>query len=69
MSLLILQVFQQYAGILQQKYPDISVSGDNFPPGGYRWVDENYKYTSTVDLKICRPNICVPCSDCKPLKL
>jgi len=29
-------VFQQYAGILQQKYPDISISGDNFPPGGYR---------------------------------
>jgi len=30
------KVFQQYAGILQQKYPDISISGDNFPPGGYR---------------------------------
>ena len=32
----ILQVFQQYAGILQQKYPDRSIRGDNFPPGGFR---------------------------------
>ena len=32
----ILQVFQQYAGILQQKYPDLSIRGDNFPPGGFR---------------------------------
>ena len=31
-----LQVFQQYAGILQQKYPDLSIRGDNFPPGGFR---------------------------------
>jgi len=30
------KVFQQYAGILQQKYPDIYISGDNFPPGGFR---------------------------------
>ena len=30
------QVFQQYAGILQQKYPDLSIRGDNFPPGGFR---------------------------------
>ena len=29
-------MFQQYAGILQQKYPDIYISGDNFPPSGYR---------------------------------
>jgi len=29
-------VFQQYAGILQQKYPDLYISGDNFPPGGFR---------------------------------
>jgi len=30
------KVFQQYAGILQQKYPDLSIRGDNFPPGGFR---------------------------------
>jgi len=30
------KVFQQYAGILQQKYPDMFISGDNFPPGGFR---------------------------------
>ena len=36
------KVFQQYAGILQQKYPDISISGDNFPPGGYRWLSATY---------------------------
>ena len=35
-NLKILQVFQQYAGILQQKYPDLSIRGDNFPPGGFR---------------------------------
>lgn len=29
-------MFQQYAGILQQKYPDLAITGDNFPPGGYR---------------------------------
>ena len=52
-----LQVFQQYAGILQQKYPDISISGDNFPPGGYRW--EKYFHTK----------IKFPLSGCKLLKL
>ena len=31
-----LQVFQQYAGILQQKYPDLSIRGDNYAPGGFR---------------------------------
>ena len=31
-----MQVFQQYAGIVQQKYPDLSIRGDNFPPGGFR---------------------------------
>jgi hypothetical protein len=30
------QVFQQYAGMLQQRYPELAVQGDNFPPGGYR---------------------------------
>jgi len=30
------KVFQQYAGILQQKYPDMFISGDNYPPGGLR---------------------------------
>jgi len=30
------RVFQQYAGILQQKYPDMFISGDNYPPGGFR---------------------------------
>ena len=30
------KVFQQYAGMLHQKYPEIAIEGDNFPPGGFR---------------------------------
>ncbi|KAL7648757.1 UNVERIFIED_CONTAM: hypothetical protein RMT77_000669 [Armadillidium vulgare] len=30
------KVFEQYAGILHEKYPDISIFGDNYPPPDWR---------------------------------
>ena len=38
---------------MQQKYPDISVSGDNFPPGGYRWVKKYPKIVLLKTLHLC----------------
>jgi hypothetical protein len=29
-------VFEQYAAILHQKYPEISVEGDTYPPPDYK---------------------------------
>jgi hypothetical protein len=32
------KVFEQYSAILHQKYPEISVEGDLYPPSDYKMV-------------------------------
>jgi len=31
------KVFEQYAGILHQKYPNLVIEGDNYPPDPWKW--------------------------------
>merc|ERR1712080_255931 len=31
------KVFEQYAGILHQKYPNLMIEGDNYPPTTWKW--------------------------------
>lgn len=47
------KVFEQYAGILQQKYPDLAIQGDNFPPTPWKWQLAQFLGMSKFVIIIC----------------
>jgi len=47
------KVFEQYAGILHQKYPTLMIEGDNYPPATWKWQLAQFLSYAKMVLIIC----------------
>jgi len=46
-------VFEQYAGLLQQKYPNLAIEGDNYPPLAWKSFLATFLSYTKLALIVC----------------
>lgn len=47
------KVFEQYAGILHEKYPQLVIEGDNYPPDPWKWTLATFFSYTKIALIVC----------------